>query len=141
MNQAIKINPNFSNAFLDRGVANGDFDRGLASTDIPAMAKPSFAVSFNGRGSAYENRREGDRIIQEANPPILNNQYDSYAYSPETFVPAPPAPVASLAPLHMPEPAVTQLPSADADPVIVPMPRPNPLRHRGPKIRQAQQYY
>ena len=62
-------------------------------------SKPAYAVSFNGRGSAYENRREGDRIIQEANQPIRNNQYNAYAYSPDTFPPVSP-PVADASRWH-----------------------------------------
>jgi hypothetical protein len=52
-------------------------------------AKLSYAVTFNYH-SSYENGREGDRIIQDANPPIRNNQYNAYAYTPGTFPPASP---------------------------------------------------
>ena len=100
MNQAIKLNPNFSTAFLDRGIANydkHDYDRTIAAADPLIKTKPTYAVSFSGRGSAYENRREGDRIIQEANQPIRNNQYNAYAYSPDTFPPVSP-PVAAPEP-------------------------------------------
>jgi hypothetical protein len=143
MNQAIKINPNFSTAFVDRGISNydkNDFDRIIAATDPLSKPKPAYAVSFSGHGSAYENRREGDRIIQEANQAIRNNLYNAYAYSDDTFppVPQPVAPIAAPAPSPMPEPVIEQAPAAEADPVNVPMPQPNPRRQA--KIRQSQRY-
>ena len=88
MNQAIKLNPNFATAFLDRGITfydKHDYDRTIASVDPVITRKPTYAVNFSDRGSAYENRREGDRIIQDANQPIRNNQYNAYAYSADTF--------------------------------------------------------
>ena len=110
MNQAIKLNPNFSDAFLDRGITyydKRDFDRTIAADRPLIKAKPAYAVSFSGRGVAYENRREGDRIIQDANQPIRNNQYNAYAYSPDTFPPASP-------PLIAPQPVA--VPAAPVKP-------------------------
>ena len=52
-------------------------------------------MGFSVNGSAYENRREGDRIIQDAGAPIRNNQYNAYAYSPDTFPPASPPVIAA----------------------------------------------
>jgi hypothetical protein len=136
MNQAIKLNPNFSTAVVDRGVANydkNDFDGSIVAADPLIKAKPSYAVAFTGRGSAYENRREGDRIIQEANLPIRNNQYNAFAYSPDTFPPvsphsAPePAPVARPAPIA---PIATIAPVTAVEERNVPMPQPNPIRPR-----------
>ena len=101
MNQAIKLNPSFSAAVRDRGIAEydkRDFDTSLAAADAMATAKPRYAMTFDGRGAAYENRRAGDRVIQEANPPIRINQYNAYAYSPDTFPPASPPLIAPPAP-------------------------------------------
>jgi hypothetical protein len=112
----------------------------VAAADPLIKAKPTYTVTFSGRGSAYENRREGDRIIQEANPAIRNNQYNAYAYSPDTFppVPQPPAPVAPPPPPPIPEPVVEPPPAAEAQPENVPLPQPNPRRQI--KIRQSQRY-
>ena len=100
MNQAIKLNPNFSSAFMDRGIVvydKHDYDRTLLAGDKSLAGRPGYAVSFGGRGSGYENRREGDRIIQDASAPVRNTQYNALAYSPDTFPPASPALLASAA--------------------------------------------
>ena len=92
MNAAIKLNPNFQTAFHDRGNAyydKRDYDDTVAAGGRAAAPKPAYAMTFTYR-SSYENRRDGDRIIQDANPPIRNNQYNAFAYSPETFPPASP---------------------------------------------------
>ena len=122
MNQAIKLNPSFSNAVLDRGIANYDkreYDRSTEAADAVINAKPTFAVKFSGRGN-FENRREGDRIIQDASQPIRNNQYNAYAYSPDTFPPASPPVIAPQS-------------------VAVPAPRskPPPQKRRGAYYRRC----
>ena len=81
INQAIKINPNFARAFYDRGIAyydKRDYDRTIYEYDQMAKAVPNYAVTVSGRGG-YENRREPDRMIQEASPTIRN---PSYAFAP-----------------------------------------------------------
>jgi len=51
-----------------------DYDRTIVSVDPVVATKPTYSVSFANRGSAYENRREGDRIIQDAGVAIKTNQ-------------------------------------------------------------------
>jgi len=121
MNQAIKLNPSFSNAFLDRGIANydkNDYDRTTAAADPLIASKPTYTVVLSGRGSAYENRREGDRIIQEASQAIRNNQYNAHTYSPDTFPPAGPEalgePAPAVTPVREPVAAATPEPTAPA---------------------------
>lgn len=68
MNRATKLNPSFSTALRDRGIDSydkRDFDGTLAAA---FGSKPSFTVSFNAQAASYENRREGDRIIQKSRP-------------------------------------------------------------------------
>jgi hypothetical protein len=94
MNAAVKLNPNFATAFLDRGVAyydKHDFDRKLAGRDAEIAAPPTYALNADARGGSYENRREGDRIIQDASAPIPSNRYNAVAYSPDTYPAASPA--------------------------------------------------
>jgi tetratricopeptide (TPR) repeat protein len=128
MNQAIKLNPNFSNAFLDRGIAyydKRDFDRAIPDTDPLVTEKPSYVISFNNRGSSYENRREGDRIIQDAGQPIRNNQYNAFASALD--MPAAPAGPVTLAAAQpaAPEPVKTPAVAAAApEPVLVQVPLP-----------------
>ncbi len=137
MNEAIKLNPNFQTAFRDRGTAYADrrdYDEAIAATETP-KAKPAFAVTFNYH-SSYENRREGDRIIQDANPPIRNNQYNAYAYTPDTFPPASPPLLAPPEPVKVsaPAPAPT-VPAAAPKSVSVPMPEPRPDANPQPRRR------
>src|SRR5262249_22337620 len=47
--------------------------------DALVQTKPLYAMSMGGRGSSFENRREGDRIIQDVARPIRNNQYNAFA--------------------------------------------------------------
>src|SRR6185437_16571595 len=81
-----------------------DYDRAVLGPDASIVSRPGYAVSFGGRGASYENRREGDRIIQEASAPVRNTQYNAFAYSPDTFPPASPALIAS-AQAETPRPA------------------------------------
>jgi hypothetical protein len=144
MNQAIKLNPNFATAVHDRGITNydkHDYDRTIAA-DALIKLKPAYAVSFSGHGSAYENRRAGDRIIQDADQPIRSNQYNAFAYSPEDYpLPGPP----KLTPISAPEPepvaeaapTAAAVPAAAPQAEIVPLPQPRPLPRPAPKIRQS----
>ncbi len=139
MNQAIKINPNFSTAVHDRGITYYDqhaFDRAAAAADTAAKSKPTYAMGFNVNGSAYENRREGDRIIQDAGAPIRNNQYNAYAYSPDTFPPASPpviepqsvaVPAAPVKSAAAKMPITTSVVPPQADDIPLPVSRPKHL--------------
>ena len=101
MNQAIKLNPNFSAAFRDRGIVyydKRDFDAAIPAHDPQLAGQPRYDITFGDRGGSYENRREADRIVQEARAPIGIDRYDAYVYSPDTFPAARPALIASLAP-------------------------------------------
>jgi hypothetical protein len=114
MNAAIKLNPSFSSAFADRGTAaydRRDFDRGVVADGTP-LDRPAYAMNATGRNASYENRREGDRIVQDLNAPIRNTQYNAYAYSPETF-----APVAQAA-AEPPRPPVPEPPATVAPPAL-----------------------
>ncbi|HWE78463.1 MAG TPA: tetratricopeptide repeat protein, partial [Pseudolabrys sp.] len=115
MNQAIKLNPSFSTALRDRGIDSydtRDFDRTLAAA-AAFGGKPVFTVSFNAHAASYENRREGDRIIQESAEPVRTIAYNAMAYSPDTFpsassattaAAAEPTRVSAAAPAAMPAP-------------------------------------
>jgi tetratricopeptide (TPR) repeat protein len=100
MNQAIKLNPSFSTALRDRGIDSTDkrdFDRTLAAA-VAFGGKPAFIVSFNAHAASYENRREGDRIIQETAEPVRTITYNALAYSPATFPSASSVSMAAAAP-------------------------------------------
>ena len=111
--------------------------------------KPVYAVTFSARGSAYENRREGDRIIQEASQPIRANQYNAYAYTPETFSTVSPEQVSALEPALAPRaqaPVVKETSAVKEAPkqaavqektVDVPMPQSKPDRNKPTVQREA----
>jgi hypothetical protein len=54
-----------------------------------------------GRGSAYENRREADRIVVVASRPLRDNSFKPYVYTAATFLPASPP---RIAPIEKPAP-------------------------------------
>jgi hypothetical protein len=162
MNQAIKLNPNFSTAFADRGVAAADkldYDRTVVGADPLIKAKPVYSVSLSSHGASYENRREGDRIILDASLPIRNNQYNAYAYSPDTFPPASssliggepaktpatiPAPPPASAPVKTQASAATPKAAQEAqdtakDDDAVPMPHPSPKRPARPPAKESRE--
>jgi hypothetical protein len=100
-----------------------------------------------GLGSSYENRREGDRIVQEPNEPVRSNKFNALAYSPETFPAASPpllqsTPVHASAPsaAHAEVPTPTPAPSNAAAPAptprvakrAVPLPRTSPKASHRP---------
>ncbi len=141
MNAAIKLNPNFQTAFHDRGNAyydKRDYDDTVAAGGRAAEPKPVYAMTVNYR-SSYENRREGDRIVQDANPPIRNGRYNAFAYSPETFPPASPpliAPPAEktaavAAPVPVPARGVAAKPKRRA----VPIPPARPQRAQAERVQ------
>ena len=105
MNQAVKLNPNNTRALDERGISNldrRDFDRSSGGPDPVATAAPRYAVNISGQGSSYENRREGDRIIQDPSVAIKANHYNTYTFMPESDD-APPA----VAPISAGQPATT----------------------------------
>lgn len=56
-----------------------------------------------GRGSAYENRREADRIFVVASRPLRDTSFKPYVYTAATFLPATPP---RIAPIEKPAPRV-----------------------------------
>jgi hypothetical protein len=67
---------------FDRSIVDKrDYDRSSDSADADVKPKLVFAISFSGRGASFENRREGDRIIQDTVRPIRDKQYTVYVAS------------------------------------------------------------
>ena len=80
LNQAIKLNPNYAGAFHDRGITNynrRDFDAAVPSGDVALGS--NYAITANNRASAYENKRDDDRVIQEVNQTIKSNNAPAVA--------------------------------------------------------------
>jgi tetratricopeptide (TPR) repeat protein len=65
--QAIKLDPNLSEAFYNRGNAYGDKgenDRAITDYDTAIRLNPKFAGAFNNRGLA--RRQKGDTVGGDA---------------------------------------------------------------------------
>jgi tetratricopeptide (TPR) repeat protein len=90
-NEAIKLNPNFEQAFFNRGNAfdeNEQFERAIQDYDRAIALKPDYAKVFNNRGYAYDEEGAFDRAIQDYDRAIalkpdyakaFNNRAISYA--------------------------------------------------------------
>ena len=112
-------------------------------TDALAAAKPHYAMVYTGQNATYENRREGDRVMQEAMTPIRSNQFNAYAYSPETFPAASPALIAPVqvraradVPLPTPAPDIAEKAEARAVETRADVPLPQPRPRSAPSARR-----
>ncbi|MBK7704699.1 MAG: tetratricopeptide repeat protein [Acidobacteria bacterium] len=67
-NKAIQLNPNFAEAYVERGSAydrNGRFELALADYDKSIQLKPENPQAYNGRGWIYHQQRLFDQAITE----------------------------------------------------------------------------
>ena len=84
--KAIRLNPNFTWAFNDRGVAHyrmGNSDRAIADYTEAIRLDPNFALAFFNRGITYRSRgRRGDaaRAIADHTEVIRLNPNDAAAF-------------------------------------------------------------
>jgi lipoprotein NlpI len=66
--QAIRIKPNYPEAFNNRGYAyfhKMDYDRAIQSYDQAIKLNPKYAKAFNNRGGAYDEKRQYDRALAD----------------------------------------------------------------------------
>ena len=89
-NEAIKLNPNFEQAFFNRGNAfdeHEQFDRAIQDYDRAIALKPDYAKAFNNRGISFTKKGQYDRAIQDYDQAIklepeyaeaLNNRGTAY---------------------------------------------------------------
>jgi tetratricopeptide (TPR) repeat protein len=79
LNRAIKLNPDYARAFHDRGVANYDrrqYDIAVAAADV-TVPMPDHSLATNNWASAFETRRDDDRVIQNAGRTIRDQMVKS----------------------------------------------------------------
>jgi tetratricopeptide (TPR) repeat protein len=82
--QAIKLNPNDTHAFNNRGNAyanKGQYDRAIQDYDQAIKLDPNYAAAFDGRGFAYNAKGQYDRAIQDYDQAIKLNPNDAYAFN------------------------------------------------------------
>ena len=81
--RAIKLNPNYANAYNNRGVAHdkqGEVDRAIEDFNIAIELNPNYAGAYTNRGGAYGKKEEHDRAIEDCNKAIQLNSDDLGAY-------------------------------------------------------------
>ncbi|MBW4626958.1 MAG: tetratricopeptide repeat protein [Brasilonema octagenarum HA4186-MV1] len=91
-NQAIKLDPNYAQAYYSRGVfyfSKKDYDRAIADFNKAIQLDPHYAQAYNNRGIYYANQKDYDRAIADFNQAIkldpnytqaYNNRGNSYAH-------------------------------------------------------------
>ena len=76
---AILLNPNYAEAFYDRGLAyngKGQPDRAIEDFDHAILLNPNYAEAFHTRGVAYDDKGQHDRAIKDYDQAIrLNPNY------------------------------------------------------------------
>ena len=73
LNQAIKLNPAYTQALFARGMAyraKGEPDRAVPDFDAVIKLTPRDAAAFFNRGLAYKDLRDYDRAMQDLRPAL-----------------------------------------------------------------------
>jgi tetratricopeptide (TPR) repeat protein len=81
--QAIKLKPDFAEAYYNRGTAythKGDYGRAIADFDQVIYLKPDDAEAYTVRGSAYALKGDTDRAIADYDQAIQLQPDDAKAY-------------------------------------------------------------
>ena len=81
---AIELNPNYTYAYSNRGIAygeKGDYNRAIEDFNTVIKMNPDDAEVYNRRGSAYGNKGDYNRAIEDFNTVIKMNPDDARAHS------------------------------------------------------------
>lgn len=68
LTKAIELNPNFAEAYNNRGIAyrkEGDYDHAIDDYTKAIELKPDFAKAYNNRGNAYSDKGDYTRAIAD----------------------------------------------------------------------------
>ncbi|MFZ1109035.1 MAG: tetratricopeptide repeat protein [Rhodomicrobium sp.] len=82
-NQAIRLKPDYADAYNNRGNAyraKGDNDRAIADYDQAIRLKPDYASAYNNRGASYNEKGDNDRAIADYDQAIRLKPDDASAY-------------------------------------------------------------
>ena len=83
-NQAIYINPNYADAYNNRGIAyaeKGDLDAAIRDFDKAIELNPNHVVHYYNRGTAYGKKDDLDAAIRDYNQAIYINPDHATAYN------------------------------------------------------------
>jgi len=83
-NQAIKINPNYANAYYNRGNVRddlGDKQGAIDDYNLAIKINPNYALAYNNRGNARADLGDKPRAIDDFNQAIKFNPNYALAYS------------------------------------------------------------
>ena len=81
--RAIKLNPNYTNAYINRGVAydkQDDIDRAIEDFNMAIELNPNYAGAYTNRAGAYGKKEDHDRTIEDCNRAIQLNPDNPDAY-------------------------------------------------------------
>lgn len=91
LNEAIRLNPDFADAYIQRGIVYADmkkYQRAIMDYDKAIILKlrdrsstPNRATAYNNRGSAYGNLGEHDKAIRDYNTAIRLNPDEAVYYN------------------------------------------------------------
>ena len=80
--EAIRLNPNYANPFISRGIAysrKADTDRAITDYNEAIRLDPTNAIAFYNRGVAYDRKNDYDRAIADYNETIQLDPKNSQA--------------------------------------------------------------
>jgi lipoprotein NlpI len=81
--QAIRLNPNFAEAYVKRSIAHalkGQSDRAIEDLDQAIRLNPNYAQAFYNRGTAYDRKGQFDRAIEDFDQAIRLNPNNVAAF-------------------------------------------------------------
>ncbi|GHT85531.1 hypothetical protein FACS1894137_09920 [Spirochaetia bacterium] len=83
--EAIRLDPNYANAYYNRGVAyenKKDYDRAIGDYTQAIRINPNYAVAYNNRGGVYVDKKDYDRAIADYTEAIrLDPNYANAYYN------------------------------------------------------------
>lgn len=82
--KAIELNPDFAEAYNNRGVAykeKGDIPKAIEDYTKAIKLNPNYATAYYNRGSAYDDKEDFDKVIEDYTKAIELNPNDAKAYN------------------------------------------------------------
>jgi tetratricopeptide (TPR) repeat protein len=83
-NEALRINPNYAEAYNNRGLAyyyKKDYDRAIADYNEALRIDSNYANAYNGRGATYSEKKDYDRAIADYSEALRMDPNSARAYN------------------------------------------------------------